>query len=70
MKGVRIQVSSFFSIPKLTRHRLAGFGVEYDTVFATISIAEKGAMNTNIQVTAPGGHSSIPPAHTVCGFIC
>lgn len=38
--------------------------------FATPAVGEKGYMDVRIEVTTPGGHSSIPPAnhHTVCLF--
>jgi len=49
----------------LTDVLLAGFGQEYDTVFATPGIAEKGYINVNVEVETAGGHSSIPPDHTV-----
>ena len=50
---------------QLTDVLLAGFGQEYDTVFATPGIAEKGYINVNVEVETVGGHSSIPPDHTV-----
>ena len=42
-----------------------GFAEENDSVFATPGIAEKGYFDVNVKVTAPGGHSSVPPKHTV-----
>jgi Gly-Xaa carboxypeptidase len=38
--------------------------------FASPAVGEKGYMDVRIEVTTPGGHSSIPPAnqHTVCLF--
>jgi len=44
---------------------VAGFAEQYGTMVATPGIAEKGFLNVLVEVTAPGGHSSIPPAHTV-----
>lgn len=35
------------------------------SVIAIASIAEKGKLDTRVRVSTPGGHSSIPPAHTV-----
>lgn len=34
--------------------------------FAVPSVAEKGHLNIMMEVSAPGGHSSVPPKHTVC----
>ena len=44
-----------------------GFGTSYggDTIFATPGIAEKGYLDARIAVSTPGGHSSVPPSHTV-----
>ena len=44
---------------------LAAFAEMYGSIIASPGIAEKGSSNVRVQVTAPGGHSSIPPAHTV-----
>jgi Gly-Xaa carboxypeptidase len=45
---------------------LAGaYGEIEGSVFAVPAIAEKGRMNTKVMVSTPGGHSSIPPPHTV-----
>lgn len=44
---------------------LAGFTEQFGSVIATPGIAEKGNLNVLVEVTAPGGHSSIPPPHTV-----
>jgi len=43
----------------------SGFGEWYGSVIATPGIAEKGYLDTRVKITAPGGHSSIPPSHTV-----
>lgn len=39
----------------------------YGAVFAAPAVGEKGYIDTRVEVTTPGGHSSIPPAsrHTV-----
>lgn len=29
------------------------------------AVAEKGKLNAKIELSAPGGHSSVPPRHTV-----
>jgi acetylornithine deacetylase/succinyl-diaminopimelate desuccinylase-like protein len=45
---------------------LVGFSEQYGTYLAGPGIAEKGFLNVQVEVKAPGGHSSVPPAHTVC----
>ena len=42
-----------------------GYAEEYGSIFATPGITEKGALDTLIEVASPGGHSSVPPIHTV-----
>jgi acetylornithine deacetylase/succinyl-diaminopimelate desuccinylase-like protein len=46
----------------------AGFAGQFGSVVASPGVAEKGFLNVLVEVTAPGGHSSIPPAHTVIAF--
>ena len=46
----------------------AGFMQQFGSAVASPGIAEKGFINVLVEVTAPGGHSSIPPAHTVISF--
>ncbi|KAI6112591.1 carboxypeptidase S, partial [Pisolithus sp. B1] len=43
----------------------SGYNEQYGRVIATPSIAEKGYLDIQIEVTTPGGHSSLPPPHTV-----
>ncbi|KAM6496948.1 carboxypeptidase S [Amanita muscaria] len=47
----------------------SGFAEQYGSVFATVGIAEKGTLNAKIEVTTPGGHSSVPPPHTSIGIL-
>ncbi|KAF9817087.1 hypothetical protein IEO21_03669 [Rhodonia placenta] len=42
---------------------------QYGALFALPAIAEKGYMDIRIDVAAPGGHSSVPPAHTAIGML-
>ncbi|KAF8920578.1 hypothetical protein CPB85DRAFT_1372686 [Mucidula mucida] len=46
-----------------------GFTESYGGVFATPGVAEKGYLDLRVDVAAPGGHSSVPPAHTSIGII-
>lgn len=46
-----------------------GFGERHGTIVATAGIAEKGYLDTMIEVATPGGHSSIPPSHTSIGIL-
>jgi Gly-Xaa carboxypeptidase len=48
----------------------AGFGEQFGGVFATPGIAEKGYTDVRVEVTSPGGHSSVPPPHTVRCHFC
>ncbi|CCM04649.1 uncharacterized protein FIBRA_06833 [Fibroporia radiculosa] len=41
----------------------------YGRAFALPGIAEKGYLNVRVDVAAPGGHSSVPPAHTTIGML-
>ncbi|CCM02429.1 uncharacterized protein FIBRA_04528 [Fibroporia radiculosa] len=42
---------------------------QYGGVFAVPSVAEKGYIDVRLELTAPGGHSSVPPAHTTIGML-
>ncbi|KIK62590.1 hypothetical protein GYMLUDRAFT_164647 [Collybiopsis luxurians FD-317 M1] len=46
-----------------------GFKDMYGTIFATPGVAEKGYIDVKVDVTSPGGHSSVPPAHTTIGYL-
>ncbi|KAJ6571304.1 hypothetical protein B0H19DRAFT_1129688 [Mycena capillaripes] len=46
-----------------------GFTDKYGSVFASPSVAEKGKLDVRVEVTSPGGHSSVPPAHTTIGML-
>jgi len=47
----------------------AGFAQISGSFFAIPGIAEKGIIDVRIEVTAPGGRSSLPPAHTSIGIL-
>ncbi|KAI0664206.1 carboxypeptidase S [Cubamyces menziesii] len=40
-----------------------------DVIFAFPALSEKGYLDVQIEVTAPGGHSSVPPRHTAIGML-
>lgn len=44
---------------------VGGWGEAYGSDMASVGIGEKGSMNVKLQVASPGGHSSVPPPHTV-----
>ncbi|KAF7327236.1 Gly-X carboxypeptidase [Mycena kentingensis (nom. inval.)] len=46
-----------------------GFAEVFGSVFAMPSIAEKGYLDVHVEVTSPGGHSSVPPEHTTIGML-
>ncbi|KAJ7672639.1 hypothetical protein B0H17DRAFT_1084048 [Mycena rosella] len=46
-----------------------GFAESYGSVFAMPAVAEKGYLDVHVEVTSPGGHSSVPPAHTTIGIL-
>ena len=48
----------------------AGFSRQYGSVFATLGIAETGYYDVKIEVATAGGHSSVPPPHTVSFSYC
>jgi acetylornithine deacetylase/succinyl-diaminopimelate desuccinylase-like protein len=41
------------------------FGEIGGSTIAIVGTAEKGYMDTMVKVSTAGGHSSVPPAHTV-----
>lgn len=46
-----------------------GFAEEYGSIVATPGIAEKGYLDVKVEITTPGGHSSVPPKHTGIGIL-
>ncbi|KAJ6494687.1 hypothetical protein C8R47DRAFT_1318622 [Mycena vitilis] len=47
----------------------SGFSETFGSLFAAPGVAEKGNVNVNVEVQTPGGHSSVPPAHTSIGIL-
>jgi len=47
----------------------AGFQELFGSVVALPAVAEKGYIDIELSVASPGGHSSIPPEHTVGSII-
>ncbi|KAF5336103.1 hypothetical protein D9611_006330 [Ephemerocybe angulata] len=46
-----------------------GYSEQYGTYIAGPGIGEKGSLNVQVEVKTPGGHSSVPPAHTSIGVL-
>ncbi|KAI0629263.1 carboxypeptidase S [Trametes polyzona] len=47
------------------------YGAQYggDVIFAVPSLSEKGYLDIRIEISAQGGHSSVPPKHTAIGLL-
>jgi Gly-Xaa carboxypeptidase len=48
----------------------SGISTEFGKTFASLGMAEKGAVNVQIKVETLGGHSSVPPVHTGSKLLC
>lgn len=57
----------FLELTQQLKARVDGFGERLGggVIFASPGISEKGYLDVRIEVVLPGGHSSIPPPHTV-----
>ena len=62
---VRLQLRGVLS----QRTVAGGYSEQFGSVVAIPGITEKGYLDTRVTVTTPGGHSSIPPDHTVHHFL-
>lgn len=48
---------------------VGSYNVEYGQPMAIVGTAEKGYFDVRVDVASPGGHSSVPPAHTSIGIL-
>ncbi|KAI5124212.1 hypothetical protein M0805_005062 [Coniferiporia weirii] len=46
-----------------------GYSDRFGATVATPAVAEKGKLDVRMLVSTPGGHSSVPPAHTSIGML-
>ncbi|KAL1945098.1 hypothetical protein VTO73DRAFT_2718 [Trametes versicolor] len=46
-----------------------GYEVGEDAITSSPAVAEKGKFDVRFEISAPGGHSSVPPEHTSIGMI-
>ncbi|KAI0314592.1 hypothetical protein OF83DRAFT_435980 [Amylostereum chailletii] len=40
-----------------------------EIIISTPNVAEKGKLNVRVEISTPGGHSSVPPPHTGIGYL-
>lgn len=67
-EGGQYQIN--FALPLFTDEGLGGYQVKDEIILSNPGVAEKGNLNVRIELTTPGGHSSVPPRHTVSASIC
>ncbi|THH12982.1 hypothetical protein EW146_g7187 [Bondarzewia mesenterica] len=82
--GFDEETSGLHGAQQLAKHLLSSFGEDAfamlideggsfseqsGSIIATPGIAEKGYIDTRIEIASPGGHSSIPPSHTSIGML-
>ncbi|KAI1793445.1 carboxypeptidase S [Ganoderma leucocontextum] len=46
-----------------------GYEVKDDVIMSSPGVAEKGKFDVRFEISAPGGHSSVPPEHTSIGML-
>ncbi|KAI0358307.1 carboxypeptidase S [Trametes cingulata] len=46
-----------------------GYQVTDDVIMSSPGVAEKGKFDVRFEISAPGGHSSVPPEHTSIGML-
>ncbi|KAH9933262.1 carboxypeptidase S [Amylocystis lapponica] len=47
----------------------AGYSIGDGAILATPAVAEKGKFDVRMEISTPGGHSSVPPRHTGIGML-
>jgi len=82
--GIDEEATGHYGAKRLGEHMLATFGQDafamlvdegggissaYGGKIAAPGIAEKGYLDAMVEVNSPGGHSSVPPAHTSIGML-
>lgn len=60
-----VSYDRFVLFTSLTETTLGRQDVGNSIVLAGPAVAEKGSFNLRMEVATPGGHSSVPPPHTV-----
>lgn len=55
----------YLTLSALLEFCLGGYSEKYGAFVSTPAVAEKGHLDVKIQISTPGGHSSVPPKHTV-----
>ncbi|KAH9936403.1 uncharacterized protein B0H18DRAFT_973711, partial [Fomitopsis serialis] len=46
-----------------------GYAVRGDALMSSPAVAEKGKLDARLEISTPGGHSSVPPRHTSIGML-
>ena len=59
----------FYSKRSALNSFLGIYGDIGGSIIAIPGIAEKGYVDTRVKVSTPGGHSSVPPPHTVSSIV-
>lgn len=49
----------------MTDRSSGGISEQYGSIFAVPGVGEKGYLDVRVEISSPGGHSSVPPDHTV-----
>ena len=66
MKEVRyLDALHFSSLSDVVNKGSYGTPYGGDVIFAVPALSEKGYLDVRVEVTTKGGHSSVPPKHTV-----
>ncbi|KAH9841649.1 uncharacterized protein C8Q71DRAFT_738043 [Rhodofomes roseus] len=46
-----------------------GYSIRGDALMSSPAVAEKGKLDARLEISTPGGHSSVPPRHTSIGML-